>query len=127
MIKLFKSIYSLIEGHYTVFKHLFKKAVTVQYPENHRMLNNEFRGRPVVKGCIGCGICKKVCPAGAIDFEKDDKGRVYSYTFDLNKCIFCGNCKYYCPNSAIKMTTDYELGTVNKECLKLKYYGGNND
>ena len=127
MIKTIKALISLIEGHLTVFKHLFKKAVTVQYPEKTRELNDAFRGKPVVNGCIGCGICKKVCPSGAIEYFKDENGKVISYTFDLKKCIFCGNCKYYCPKGAIKMTKDYELAVSFKNDLKLTYSGGTDD
>ena len=127
MIKFIKGIFILIDGMMTVFKHLFMKAVTVQYPEKRRELNDEFRGRLEVHRCIGCGICKKVCPSGAVNFEKDEQGKVISYTFDLKKCIFCGNCKYYCPQNAIIMTKDYELATDNKDDLELKYKGGEND
>lgn len=127
MIKVLKAIWYLIDGHLTVFKHLFKKPVTLEYPEKKRVLNGEFRGKLEVNGCIGCGICKKVCPSGAINYEKDETGKIISYTFDLNKCIFCGNCKYYCPQSAIKMTNEYELATDTKSDLKLKYRGGKRD
>lgn len=121
---MIKSFLALLYGHLTVLKHLFKRPVTLEYPEKKRALNDEFRGKLVVKGCIGCGICKKVCPSGAIEFNKNENGKVDSYTFNLNKCIFCGNCKYYCPVSAIKMLKEYELATENKNELKLNYKGG---
>ncbi|MBQ9245363.1 NADH-quinone oxidoreductase subunit I [bacterium] len=124
MKKIIRSLVSLIEGHLTVFKHLFMKSVTVQYPEKRRELNDAFRGKPQVAGCIGCGICKSVCPSGAINYIKDENGNVRSYTFDLNKCIFCGNCKYYCPQQAISMTKEYELATDRKSDLILEYRGG---
>ena len=118
---------ALLEGLFTVLKHLFMRPVTLEYPEKRRYQSDAFRGKPKVKGCIGCGICKKVCPSGAVDYVKNEEGKVISYTFDLNKCIFCGNCMYYCPKGAIKMTEDFELGTENKSELMLNYKGGDND
>ena len=124
---MIKNIKSFIEGHITVFKHLFKKSVTLEYPEKKRELTDAFRGKLVVNGCVGCGVCKKVCPTGAISYNKNDEGKVTSYTFDLKKCIFCGNCSFYCPKNAISMTKEYELATENIEELKLHYKGGCND
>lgn len=122
---------ALIEGLLTVFKHLFRRPVTLEYPEKKRFQSNAFRGKLEVNignnGCVGCGICKKVCPSGAIEYTKNDEGKVTSYTFNLNKCIFCGNCMYYCPHSAIKMTQDFELGTDDKQKLKLLYKEGGAD
>lgn len=119
---------ALIEGLCTVLKHLFMRPVTLEYPEKKRFQSDAFRGKPVVilgeKGCVGCGICKKVCPSNAINYVKDENGKVVSYTFDLNKCIFCGNCMYYCPHKSIKLTQDFELGTEDKNKLKLVYRGG---
>ena len=110
-----------------VFKHMFKKAVTLEYPEKRRELNDKFRGKPVVEGCIGCGMCIKVCPTGAISYERDEQGKICSYKIDLKKCMFCGNCEYYCPKGAIKMSKEYELATDKIENLTLYYKGGCGD
>ncbi len=121
MMNPIKAAINLADGMLTVFKHLFKKRVTLEYPEKKRKLNDYFRGKLAVNRCVGCGICKKVCPSGAISYIKDDSGKVISYTFDLNKCIFCGNCMYYCPQKAISMLKEYEIASQDKKGLKLTY------
>jgi NAD(P)H-quinone oxidoreductase subunit I len=103
------------------------RKVTLEYPEKKRFQSDAFRGMPEVKGCVGCGICKRVCPSNAIEYNKNEEGKVISYTIDLKKCIFCGNCMYYCPKGAIKLTEKFELATVYKKELKLNYKGGCDD
>lgn len=122
----FKYIIALVLGHLTVFKHLFKRPVTLQYPEKKRELNEYFRGVHAlnIDKCTACGTCQRVCPSfGTIEIEKekDESGKFYpkNYTIDLNKCIFCGNCAQYCPFKAIIMTKGYELADEKKSSLKL--------
>jgi len=39
--------------------------------------------------CSGCGLCRGVCPEGAIKFDKKTK----KSSVEFKKCIGCGNCK----------------------------------
>lgn len=112
---------NLLMGLGVTFKHLFKKPVTLEYPEKKLTPPENFRGKPVVKGCVGCSTCTKVCPTGAITIEGD------KFIIDLRKCMFCGNCAYYCPKGSIEMSGEYELASKDKNDLQLVYdiEGGN--
>ena len=46
-------------------------------------------------GCIGCGICAKVCPAGAVKVEN------FHAVIDQDKCTGCGVCAEKCPKKVI--------------------------
>lgn len=119
---IYKSVLSLVIGHLTVFKHAFKKRVTLEYPEVKPKLNHRFRGKHVfdINKCKACGMCQKVCPADAITIVKSERG-LESYSIDYGKCIFCGNCAFYCNLGAMKMSTDFELATDDKSELKVVF------
>ncbi|WP_213996592.1 NADH-quinone oxidoreductase subunit NuoF [Tepidanaerobacter sp. EBM-49] len=50
----------------------------------------------VPEKCKSCGVCAKVCPAGAISGE-----RKQPYKIDTDKCIKCNSCFDRCPFDAI--------------------------
>ncbi len=47
------------------------------------------------KGCIGCGICQKMCPQGAVSVDN------FLAKIDQEKCVGCGVCAEKCPKKAI--------------------------
>ena len=47
-------------------------------------------------GCVGCGLCKKICPNDAITVTKN------LAVIDYSKCDNCGLCATVCPKKLIK-------------------------
>lgn len=55
--------------------------------------------RVIPEKCVGCGICRDSCPAGAISMmEGTGKARV-----DAGSCIRCYCCHELCPMSAVEL------------------------
>jgi len=102
--------------------------LTVQYPEERRLLPERFRYIPMliwdteneIDLCTACGICAKVCPPQCIWIvrDSDDKGkpvtRPAEFYIDAAVCMSCSFCVEFCPFDAIKMNHDYELAAYER-------------
>lgn len=102
--------------------------LTIQYPEEKRLLPERFRYIPMLiwdteKGedrCTACGICAKVCPPQCIWIvrDSDENGkpvtRPSEFYIDAAVCMSCSFCVEFCPFDAIKMNHDYELAVFDR-------------
>jgi NADH-quinone oxidoreductase subunit I len=113
---------------WTVFLHLFRRRVTVQYPEQKPYLPPRFRGRIILsrdpdgeERCVACYLCAVACPVDCIALQKtaDETGRWYPEFFRINfsRCIFCGFCEEACPTYAIQLTPDFEMSEYERPNL----------
>jgi NADH-quinone oxidoreductase subunit I len=109
----------LARGMFVTWRQLFKKKITVQYPEEKTPQSPRFRGLHALRRypngqerCIACKLCEAVCPALAITIESDvgadGTRRTTRYDIDLFKCIYCGFCEEACPVDAIVETRIHE-------------------
>lgn len=109
----------LIKGSFVTLKYLFKRKITVRYPEEKTPLSPRFRGHHALRRyengeerCIACKLCEAVCPANAITIEleerEDGSRRTTQYDIDMFKCIYCGFCEESCPVDAIVETRVFE-------------------
>ena len=105
----------LFKGMALTGKYMFRRKITVQFPEEKTPLSPRFRGLHALRRyengeerCIACKLCEAICPAVAITIEselrEDGSRRTTRYDVDLTKCIFCGFCEEACPVDAIVET-----------------------
>ena len=115
----------LLAGLSVTGRNLFRRKITLHYPEEKTPVSPRFRGLHALRRypngeerCIACKLCEAVCPALAITIEsevaQDGTRRTTRYDIDLFKCIYCGFCEEACPVDAIVETRISEYHMENR-------------
>ncbi len=82
----------IAKGMALTFKHLFRKPITTQYPDERLTVSRRIRGNILAwsqEKCIGCHTCADSCPHGCIDIITSDKGK---------KGLIPAPCSQSCPS-----------------------------
>src|SRR5688572_328735 len=107
------------------WRNLFRKPVTVHYPDVQRAYPDRYRGllaRVYEKdtgeeACIGCRLCEYVCPPAVIKVEmlkSEKRNYAKSFTLELYACEFCELCVQVCPTDAIVMMKSLDMPTTDR-------------
>ena len=120
----------VVSGLKTTFLQIFKKSVTLEYPEQRPPIPPGYRGVPTLvkdpdgrEKCVSCQLCEFVCPSKAIriqpgEIENEDYAHVEkaprAFDIDMLRCIYCGLCQEVCPEEAIVLQEIYTLAGYSR-------------
>ena len=111
-------------------KNLFRKPVTVHYPDIQRQYPSRYRGLLALtydketgeENCIGCRLCEYVCPPAVIKVEMlkaEKRNFAKTFTLELYACEFCELCVQVCPTDAIVMMKSFDMPTADRREMLL--------
>ena len=111
-------------------RNVFRRPVTVHYPEVTRPYPERFRGVLALtydpetgeENCIGCRLCEYICPPQVIRvamLKGEKRNYAKDFFLELYSCEFCELCVQVCPTDAIIMLKTFDLATSDRRELLL--------
>ncbi len=122
----------IFKGMWLTLKHIPKKKITMQYPEQQPTILDNYRGAPVLVSdadgrvkCVACQLCEFVCPPKAIRItagerhgaDKNVEKQPEDFEIDMLRCIYCGLCQEVCPEEAIFLRRDFAITGYSRDEL----------
>ncbi len=126
------AVSTIITGMAVSMRHVGRKEVTVQYPEQRHTLPPRSRMSLFMNAdeCIACNQCARACPVDCIyiESEKREKGeevpvtiveekkkalKLTKFQIDMSLCCYCALCVEPCPTHCLYMTPEFEFSVVN--------------
>jgi NADH-quinone oxidoreductase subunit I len=114
----------LLKGMAVTLKHLFKRNVVIEYPDEKQDLPPRTRGVIALKeeNCTVCMLCARECPDWCIYIDshketlppKREGGRqrkrnvLDRFAIDYALCMYCGICVEVCPYDALFWSREFE-------------------
>ncbi|MFQ5880480.1 MAG: NuoI/complex I 23 kDa subunit family protein [Dehalococcoidia bacterium] len=104
----------IARGMAVTLKHIFRRPITVQYPEETRNVPPRARTNLLwfEERCTGCSTCAQACPDGCILVQtsprEDGRLNIDRYEIDFRLCMYCGLCTEACPYEAIQVGGPYD-------------------
>ena len=101
-------------GMLMTLRHVFRPAITVNYPEQQRQVPVRARTNLLwfEERCTGCSTCAQACPDGCILVQtsprEDGTLSIDRYEIDFRICMYCGLCTEACPYQAIQSGGRYD-------------------
>jgi len=142
LIYLYRAARAIVLGHAVTLKHLFRRPVTIRYPEEEYHATPWHRTYPALVideatrelKCTACMSCERACPPGIIAIERaqgeDKKTYPGEFWIDMLRCMECGICVEVCPFDALEMVPEYKMtayhpddGIFDKERLAVVVRG----
>jgi formate hydrogenlyase subunit 6/NADH:ubiquinone oxidoreductase subunit I len=109
-----------------IFRSVFRKPATVQYPYGDRQaVPDRLRGtvRYNPEKCTGCTLCMMDCPANAIEIVAIDKpNKRFIMRFHADRCTYCAQCVVNCRFKCIEMSNEeWERAALTREPFTVTY------
>jgi formate hydrogenlyase subunit 6/NADH:ubiquinone oxidoreductase subunit I len=92
-----------------LWNNVIKGPITEAFPLGEAETPARFRGKVAIDPelCVGCGICRHMCAAGAINITARPDHSGYDIVIWHNSCCLCGQCRHYCPTKAASLSKDW--------------------
>jgi len=104
-----------------------KKPITEKYPFERQVVPDRLRGKLHwdSTACIGCGVCVKDCPSGALELIIIDKeAKLFQLNYRVDRCTFCAQCVQSCRQECLTLSNeDWELAALDPAGFRIVYHG----